>query len=178
MDNTHFLSLKVLYLKYAKIRPMRLQQRVDQLCLTVINIPQGFLSFFSDSHFPSLSPAPSPPRRTWAPRKHGLGIASQGGNIHQPWHQSPETPQNASSNLFAISMSFSEASITPVTTTCYLFRKARKGKGGRVYNQPELLIFSYYFYSPNAILYKHYSRLNHSALPTDTSATKQLHLWD
>lgn len=60
MDNTHFLSLKILYLKYAKIRPMRLQQRVDQLCLTVINIPQGFLSFFSESHFSSLSPAPSP----------------------------------------------------------------------------------------------------------------------
>lgn len=67
-------------------------------------------------------------------------------------HRKP--PQNASSNLFAISMCFSEASITAVTTTCYLFHRAWQKKEGELKIRPEFLIYSHYFYPLKCILYK------------------------
>lgn len=83
-------------------------------CKAVLWPPDSFVLqlrvfFFSFLFFPlPLHPLLS----TWALWPLSPVPASRASNIHHPWHQSPETSplQNASSNLFPISMSFSWAS--------------------------------------------------------------------
>lgn len=87
----------------------------EAYCKAVLWSPDSFVLrlrvFFSLLSFLSTSSAP-PPHSTWDLWPLSPVTASRASNIHHPWHQSPETspPQNASSNLFPISMSFSWAS--------------------------------------------------------------------
>lgn len=137
-------------------------------------------------HF--LSPAPTPLHRTWAPRKHSPGIASQGGNIHQPWHQSSETPRKCFLqfvcyfNVFQRSFHHScHNHLLPIPQSM-----AEKGEG-EFKIRPEFLISSHYFYPLKGVLYKHSSSdvsavdggcgRNQTVLLTDTSATRHLN-WE